>query len=172
MQACYIIIYNLKLKQPLCKSDFERSFLFNHTPKLWNSLPPLNINPHFSVIKSKLRQYFWDHSISSFISDNVCTYHNQCPCSKCLKLPVKMHFGVSPLQCCCCIKCSVYYLFCQAAGLMLPVPQHSIIVYILSVSTCAGKRNLSDNTIYTLTCMQPISRWCSFYIITRIASFE
>ena len=92
-RACY----NFKLKQPLCKSDFEQSFYFNRIPRLWNSLPPLDINLPVSVIKLKLRQYFRDHFISNFISDNVCTYHYLCPCSKCSKLPVKMHFGMSPL---------------------------------------------------------------------------
>ena len=92
-RACY----NFKLKQPLCKSDFEQSFYFNRIPRLWNSLPPLDINLPISVIKLKLRQYFRDHFISNFISDNICTYHYLCPCSKCSKLPVKMHFGMSPL---------------------------------------------------------------------------
>ena len=91
-RACY----NFKLKQPLCKSDFDQSFYFNHIPRLWNSLPCLDINLP-SVIKLKLRQYFWDHFISNFISDNVCTYHYLCSYSKCSNLPVKMHLGMSPL---------------------------------------------------------------------------
>ena len=69
-RACY----NFKMNQPLSKSDFEQSFYFNRIPRQWNSLPPVDINLPVSVIKLKLRQYFRDHFISNFISDNVCTY--------------------------------------------------------------------------------------------------
>ena len=85
---------NLKLKHSLCRTEIERNFYFNRIPRLWNSLPTLDINLPLSVIKSGIRQFFWNHFVSNFDSNNVCTYHYLCPCLKCSKLPVNMHFGL------------------------------------------------------------------------------
>ena len=87
--------HSFKLKHPLCRTNYERNFYFNRIPRLWNSLPFLDITLSPSVIKSKLRAYFWDHFMSNFNSNNLCTYHYLCPCPKCSQLPVKMHFNVS-----------------------------------------------------------------------------
>ena len=87
--------HSFKLKHLLCRSNYERNFYFNRIPRLWNSLPFLDITLSPSVIKSKLRAYFWDHFMSNFNSNNLCTYHYLCPCPKCSQLPVKMHFNVS-----------------------------------------------------------------------------
>ena len=87
--------HSFKLKHLLCRSNYERNFYFNRIPRLWNSLPFLDITLSPSVIKSKLRAYFWDHFMSTFNSNNLCTYHYLCPCPKCSQLPVKMHFNVS-----------------------------------------------------------------------------
>ena len=86
---------SFKLKHLLCRSNYERNFYFNRIPRLWNSLPFLDITLSLSVIKSKLRAYFWDHFMLNFNSNNLCTYHYLCPCPKCSQLPVKMHFNVS-----------------------------------------------------------------------------
>ena len=64
--------HSFKLKHPLCRSNYERNFYFNRIPRLWNSLPFLDITLSPSVIKSKLRAYFWDHFMSTFNSNNLC----------------------------------------------------------------------------------------------------
>ena len=84
---------NLKLKHSLSSNKFERNSYFNRIPRLWNSLPSVDINLPLSTIKSKLRKYFWDHFISNFSSDNICSYHLLCLCHMCSKNPVNMHFG-------------------------------------------------------------------------------
>ena len=84
--------HSFKLKHLLCRSNY---FYFNRIPRLWNSLLFLDITLSPSVIKSKLRAYFWDHFMSTCNSNNLCTYHYLCPCPKCSQLPVKMHFNVS-----------------------------------------------------------------------------
>jgi hypothetical protein len=71
---------NLKLKHYLCRTEIERNFYFNRITRLWNSLPTLDINLPLSVIKSGIRQFFWNHFVSNFDSNNVCTYHYLCPC--------------------------------------------------------------------------------------------
>ena len=87
--------HSFKLKHLLCRSNYERNIYFNRIPRLWNSLPFLDITLSPSVIKYKLRAYFWDHFMSTSNSNNLCTYHYLCPCPKCSQLPVKMHFNVS-----------------------------------------------------------------------------
>ena len=57
--------HSFKLKHLLCRSNYERNFYFNRIPRLWNSLPFLDITLSLSVIKSKLRAYFWDHFMLS-----------------------------------------------------------------------------------------------------------
>ena len=84
---------NLKLKHSLCRTEIEWNFNFNRIPRLWNSLRSLDINLPLSVIKSGICKFFWDHFMSNFDSNNVHTYHYLCPCQKCFKLPVNMHFG-------------------------------------------------------------------------------
>ena len=84
---------NLKLKHSLSSNKFERNSYFNRIPRLWNSLPSVDINLPLSTIKSKLRKYFWDHFITNFSSDNICSYHLLCLCHMCSKNPVNMHFG-------------------------------------------------------------------------------
>ena len=44
--------------------------------------PALNINQSISSIKRSIHQFLWDHFMQHFNSDNVCTYHFLCPCSK------------------------------------------------------------------------------------------
>ena len=84
------------LRHSICSTKAEHNFYFNRIPRLWNSLPPFNINLPLFVIKSKLRKYkyFWDQFVSSFDPCNEYTYHYLCPCYKCSKLPVHMHLIV------------------------------------------------------------------------------
>ena len=105
--------HSFKLKHSLCRSNLEQSYYFNRIPRLWNSLPFLDINLPLSSIKSNLRQLFWNHFLSNFNPKYVCTYQFLCPCPKCSKLPIKMCFFV--IFCC---------YVCLAAGLS---PQSSFI---------------------------------------------
>ena len=60
----------------------SRHFYFNRLPRLWNSLPPIDLDSSLNSIKSTLIVYFWSHFNTYFDSENPCTYHFQCPCSK------------------------------------------------------------------------------------------
>ena len=75
---------HLKLKQPFCKKNSVRHFYFNRLPRLWNSLPPIDINQSLHYNKSTLRSHFWNHFLTYFNPDNPCTYHRMCPCAKCV----------------------------------------------------------------------------------------
>ena len=84
-----------KLKHPLHKNSSTRKFYFNRIPRLWISLPPIDIRLSISTIKKKLRKLFGDKFITSFDSNVICTYHYLCPCVRCCRLPVNMHFNHS-----------------------------------------------------------------------------
>ena len=82
------------LKHKLCKTDFDRNFYFNCIPWLWNSLSTLDINLPLSTIKSHLWLFLWDHFMSIVLS--IIMYAPLtiiCPCPKCSKHPVNMHFS-------------------------------------------------------------------------------
>ena len=83
---------SFKIRHSISRNNTLGNFYFNRIPRLWNSLPPLDINLSLPVIKSLLRNHFWNYFTSHFNSDNVCTYHYLCPCHSCSKLPVRMLF--------------------------------------------------------------------------------
>ena len=82
----------LKLRHSISQNNLQGHFFFNRLPRLWNSLPLLDISLSIPSIHTKLREHFWNHFIAHFNSNNVCTYHYLCPCINCTKLPVKSLF--------------------------------------------------------------------------------
>ena len=83
---------NYKLRHSLRKSNVQSNHYFNRIPRLWNSLPPLDLNLSISSIKLRIREIFWAKFISNFDPENPCSYHYLCPCYKCCRIPVPMHF--------------------------------------------------------------------------------
>ena len=82
----------LKLRHSISQNNLQGHFFFNRLPRLWNSLPLLDISLSIPSIRTKLREHFCNHFIAHFDSNNVCTYHYLCPCVNCTKLPVKSLF--------------------------------------------------------------------------------
>ena len=76
-----------KLLHITSTSNTSRHFYFCRLPRLWNALPHIDLNLPLPIIKYKLYQYFWQHFISNFNSNSVCTFHFLCPCSKCIANP-------------------------------------------------------------------------------------
>ena len=77
---------HLKLKHFLSKSTTEGHLFFNRLPRLWNSLPPINLELSISTIKAHLHRLFWMKFLSRFDCSNLCSYHYQCPCPKCVSM--------------------------------------------------------------------------------------
>lgn len=75
-----------KLKHAFIKSTSIsiRHFYFYRIPRLWNALPPINLDSSHVSIKSTLIKYLWSHFDEHFDSTNYCTYHYLCPCTKCI----------------------------------------------------------------------------------------
>ena len=82
----------LKMKYPFSTLISVKNFYFNRLPRLWNSLPPIDLDQPLLSIKKSLRTYFWNAFTSKFNVDSPCTYHLVCPCSKCALLPVPHNF--------------------------------------------------------------------------------
>ena len=74
-----------KLVQPPIKLTRDKQFYFNRLPRLWNSLPPIDLNLSFPTIRKQLIDIFWKSFLAKFNSDTTCTYYFACPCSRCLR---------------------------------------------------------------------------------------
>ena len=84
---------HLKLKHVLSRTSSASHFYFNRIPRLWNSLPTIDLEQSVSSIKKRVRQFLWDHFLLSFKSDSPCSFHFMCPCCKCSYLSVKYNFN-------------------------------------------------------------------------------
>ena len=83
---------SFKLKHSISKLSSINNFYFNRFPRLWNSLPVMDMNKSYSSIKYSLKQFFWNVFISTFDPDQPCFYHFLCPCCKCSQLPIICNF--------------------------------------------------------------------------------
>ena len=85
----------LKLKHSKSKNNTLGQFYFNRIPRLWNSLPCIDLDLSIPTIRAKLRHLIWNHFISTFDPNNICTYHYLCPCHSCSVLPISLDFNQS-----------------------------------------------------------------------------
>ena len=79
----------LKLKHTKSRTNSVGHFYFNRLPRLWNSLPVIDLNMSLSSIKKSLKQFFWQQFILKFNADDPCTFHFVCPCAKCSLSSIK-----------------------------------------------------------------------------------
>ena len=76
----------LKLSHVYAPINRSRHFFFNRIPRLWNSLPPFNLELSIATIKHNLVNLLWNHFRDNFLSSSTCSYHYLCPCSRCYQL--------------------------------------------------------------------------------------
>ena len=89
---------HLKLRHAsAATNNSSRNFYFNRLPRLWNSLPLLDIDQSIPTLKFKLYQLFWSHFTAKFDPANICSYHFLCPCAHCSSLPITYNFDGSLL---------------------------------------------------------------------------
>ena len=77
---------NGKLRHIRAPDNKSRHFYFNRLPRLWNALPPIDLSLPVLHNKVIIRKFMWSHFMSNFNSDNPCTFHFLCPCSKCTNI--------------------------------------------------------------------------------------
>ena len=61
-------------------------------PRIWNTLPVIDLNDHPTNIKSKLSEYLWKHFLSNFDPGITCSFSLSCPCFNCAKVPKQPNF--------------------------------------------------------------------------------
>lgn len=76
-----------KLQHRSSSSNLNRHFYFCRLPRLWNSLPQIDISLPVPRLRSILYGYFRSHFINSFTDDNTCSLHYFCPCCNCSSQP-------------------------------------------------------------------------------------
>ena len=85
---------HLKLRHSISKLNVTGHFYFNRLPRLWNSLPPLNLNLSLHSLKKQIWKFFWCHFLLHFQSNNPCTFHFCCPCSRCVLSSVHTNYSL------------------------------------------------------------------------------
>ena len=72
-----------KLKYVYYSNNYSHNLYFTRLPKLWNRLPPIDLNQSLLTIKSTIHNYLWHHLNEYFDPTNPCTFHFCCPCIIC-----------------------------------------------------------------------------------------
>ena len=67
------------------RSHFHSYFI--RIVRLWNCIPYIDLSLPFPLIKRQLFTIFWNRFATNFDDQNPCTFHYQCPCSKCSANP-------------------------------------------------------------------------------------
>ena len=76
-----------KMIHQCSSSTLSHHFYFCRLPRLWNSLPPIDLTLPTTKIVVCLKTFLWSHFVNNFDSDNVCTFHYLCPCCHCSSCP-------------------------------------------------------------------------------------
>ena len=84
-----------KLVPNKVKSNVSRHFYFNRVTRLWNLLPPIDLDLPLASIKRKLKEVLWEHFKSNFSPSNYCTFHLLCPCNNCQLTPSSSSFQLT-----------------------------------------------------------------------------
>jgi len=66
------------------RTSAARHFYFNRVVRIWNHLPEICLDDSFAVIKHKVTKYFWTYFMTTFNSNDACSYHLCCPCPSCV----------------------------------------------------------------------------------------
>ena len=72
-----------KLGHKSSRLNTNRHFYFNRIPRIWNSLPPINLSHSTSTTKSKLLEHMWSYFLINFNPDIPCNFHFICSCNHC-----------------------------------------------------------------------------------------
>ena len=84
-----------KLNHNYSRTNKIRNSYFVRLPRLWNSLPPIDLNQSFSCIKTYIYNYLWKHFEANFNQFNPCTFHYSCTCSNCYQRNQTTNFVIT-----------------------------------------------------------------------------
>ena len=77
------LVHLKKMVHHRCSSNSAQNFYFYRLPRLWYSLPKIDLSLSTNIIKRKVYNYMWDHLMRQFNDTNVHTFHYLCPCCHC-----------------------------------------------------------------------------------------
>ena len=61
-----------KLQQTRSTNIISKNFYFIRLPRIWNTLPIIDLNDHPTRIKNKLTEYLWKHFLRNFNPAITC----------------------------------------------------------------------------------------------------
>ena len=73
-------------------SSAARNTFFHRFPRLWNSLPPINLSSSITSLKRSIKSVFINKFHDVFNPDDSHTLHIVCPCSTCSCLSIPTSF--------------------------------------------------------------------------------
>ena len=65
------------------KSNPTKFYYFNRIVRIWNSLPPVDLESSYNSLKGMLYDLYWDYFISCYDVDHSCSWSRVCFCSRC-----------------------------------------------------------------------------------------
>ncbi len=74
----------ITLRHVRCNTQQQQHFYFNRIPRLWNKLPKIDITLSSNSIKVQIYEFFWSHFMDNFDTNDSCTLHFSCPCTRCI----------------------------------------------------------------------------------------
>ena len=77
-----------KLQLSFSSSSLVHHSFFHRLPRLWNSLPEIDLSRSIVSIKQFVTERLIDHFNDHFNPDDPCTYHFLCPCYRCSHFPL------------------------------------------------------------------------------------
>ena len=89
--------HTLKLVHLHSLTSLSSHSYFKRVARLWNALPPIDLNCSLPTIKFNLKQFLWNHFIDNFNPNLPCINHFLCPCPKCAQMHRSPNFTSIPL---------------------------------------------------------------------------
>ena len=65
-----------------------RHCYFCQIVRVWNSLPPFDIQNSYEVLKKFFSTLCWNYFVNNCNPDVPCTWYRVCPCCQCASIPV------------------------------------------------------------------------------------
>lgn len=78
---------HMKMHHSRTTNNISLHSFFNRLPRLWNTLPPIDLSEPTALIKRKLTLVFKSHFTNNFLPSSPCSFHLLCPCNSCSRTP-------------------------------------------------------------------------------------
>ena len=84
---------NLKpVNAQIPRLNSTRHYYFNRVIRIWNTLPPLDLELSLTTLKKKIHSTFWDYFTTNYCIHLPCTWYICCPCTTCITSQAHVSF--------------------------------------------------------------------------------